>query len=424
MSTLLDFSKFTFSAEQIRDINELVFENILEAPELSFIHTLYPNIVYDKEVGFIGEGGLVGVADQGCSPTPQAWKINTRKVLWQPKAWEVFISECYKDLETTAAVYALNKHTRVIDLTDTDYFAIVVEVLTKAVKKAIYRIVWFNDTDADNTDTEELPKAALTEQEAGSAIVGTVYEKVAATTAGAVKCATEAGVVVYLDGDAATGNAASGKEYYSKDTANPVTILVGGIITENVDTDYFDIIDGLFKQLEAQVTGANLISIASNAKTTKSEQYSDLTPEKAYAILSDMYYALPVVARNGADLRFLVTQSIADKYQQYLVGKGIESTYKNLVDGVPALKFNGIDVIAMPIWDEMIQSFNDLGDTYYKPHRAVLAEKANLAIGFGGEKEFGEMELWYDKNTRKSNILLIDKIDAKLLDNKRVVFAE
>ena len=250
MTSIVNFSTFTFTAEQIRDINELVYEKILEAPELSYIHTIYPGIVYDKEIGFIGEGGLVGVAKQGCSPTPQDWNIATRKLVWQPKSWEVFLKECANDLQNTAVVYAMNLHTRVDDLTDTDYFAIVVEVLVKAVKKALFRIIWFNDSAADNVDWAELPKAALTEQTAGSPIVGTVYAGVTASTAGAVKCALADGTIVYLDGSAATGNASADTDYYSKDTANPVKVNEGGIITASVDTDYFDIIDGLFKQLE------------------------------------------------------------------------------------------------------------------------------------------------------------------------------
>lgn len=352
MSTILDFSKFEFSAEQIRNINELAYEKILEAPELALLHTIYPGIVYDKEIGFITEGGLVGVKGQGCEPTPQDWDVGTRKVLWQPKDWEVFISECYKELEQTAAVYALNLHTRIADLTDTDYFAILVEVLVKAVKKAIFRIIWFNDANAKNVSD-------------------------------------------------------------------------GGIITDGVDTQYFDIIDGLFLQLETDVVGTpRNIAINANAEASKADQFNNFTPQDAYDLLSAMYYALPVEARGSDNVKFLVTQSIADKYQQFLMGKGIESTYKNLVEGVPALSFNGLEVVPMPLWDSMIQQYNDLGATFYKPHRAVLAEKANIAVGFPGEEAFGEVDMWYDKTSRKSHILVMDKIDAKIINPDRVVFAE
>lgn len=351
MASTINFSTFAFSAEQIRDINELVFDELLHAPDLDFIHTMFSGIVYDKEIGFIGGSGLVGKAGQGCSPEAQDWNIATRKVVWTPKEWEIFLDECAQDLKNTAAVYALNKGTRVDDLTDTDYMAIVVKVLTEAVKDFMYRLAWFNDVNADNV-----------------------------------------------------GNS--------------------GILTAGVDKSYFNILDGLWKQIFTAVTAkpALGVTIAANAQTTKAAQMQ-LSANDAYDILTKMYYAAPIEMRGNGKMRFLVTQSIADAYQQYLTGKGIESTYKNLVDGVQSLSFLGVPVIPMPVWDKNIQSYNDLGATYYKPHRAVLIEKENLGIGSASENAFGEFDIWYDKTSRKNYVLLKDKFDAKLLNGERFVAA-
>ena len=428
-----DFSQFSFTAEQIRDINELVYEGIMKLPEIAEIHQLWPNIIYDKEVGFITGGGLVGKAGQGCDPTPQDWTISTRKVLWQPKSWEIFLSECAKDLEATMVVYAMNRGTRVDDLTDTDFMAIVVEVLTGAVYKAMYRIIWLNDTDANDVDFEKVPTAAVSEQTAGQAISGTVYEGVTATTAGAVKCAKSDKTVVFLAGSAATGTASADKVYYTKDTDNKTEINDGGTYTHDIDLDYFNIIDGLFKQLRAAVTAdANLgITIAANSQTSKASQMSYMTPERAYTLLSDMWYKAPIKLRQMKNdtnesnrPRFLVTQSIADAYEQYLLGKGISETYVNLIDGVKALSFLGVPVIAMPVWDEMVQSYQDLRDTFFKPHRAVLTSKSVIAVGFGSDQLYGQFDIWYDKTSRKNYMLVKDKIDAKLANPAHLIYAE
>lgn len=69
----------------------------------------------------------------------------------------------------------------------------------------------------------------------------------------------------------------------------------------------------------------------------------------------------------------------------------------------------------------MNQSYNDLGTTFYKPHRAVLVEQANLAIGTPSEEAFGEFDIFYDKRDRKNYVLLKDKFDAKLLNSGRIV---
>ena len=74
-------------------------------------------------------------------------------------------------------------------------------------------------------DGENLPTAAESSQTAESAIVGTVYEGVTASTPGAVKCALADKTIVYLAATAATGTADATKTYYTKDTVN--TIFIG-----------------------------------------------------------------------------------------------------------------------------------------------------------------------------------------------------
>ena len=488
---MISFSAFTFTAEQIRNINELVYEGIAKLPELSELHTMYDGIVYDKEIGFLTGGGLVGKAAQGCSPTPQDWSVGSRKVTWTPKSWEIFLDECASDLENTMVVYAMNKGTRVDDLTDTDYMAIVVEVLIDAIKEMFYRLIWFGDSHANNVDWNKYPEAAATEQTAvptaaatlqttGSPLVGDVYEVSAAsnkvmcalangtviylaaekstgnavagttyysmdtehkitpiegtvymgvdmTTEDAVKCALTDGTIVYLNGEAATGVSQEGKTYYSKDTEHLVKINEGGNLTTGVDKDYFNILHGLFKQLRDIVAqDANVkVTIAANSQTSKADQLAYLTPELAYTLLSDMWYKADIKLRQRKnECRFYVTQSIADKYEQYLVGKGIESTYSNLVDGVPALKFNGVPVIPMPMWDANIQSYFDLGDTYDAPHRALLTLKSVIAVGTPSAKAFDEVDVWYDKTSRRNYILCKDKLDAKILSDKMLIYAE
>lgn len=71
---------------------------------------------------------------------------------------------------------------------------------------------------------EALPTAAESSQTAGSAISGTVYVEVTATTEGAVKCAFSNGTIIYLNGTKATGNAVSGTKYYTKDTSNTTSV--------------------------------------------------------------------------------------------------------------------------------------------------------------------------------------------------------
>lgn len=413
MASILDFTKFSFGTEQIRAVRELLFDEVVKSPEINQLYTVYPNIVYDKEVGFIGQGSLVGVPSQGCNPTPQGWTIGTRKITWQPKEWEILIEQCYKDLESTAAVYSLKTGVNVADFTDSDYINIVVEVLAQSVKDFIVRLVWFSDSTLEAYTEEKLPTAAASEQ-TGESIVGTVYAAVEATTEGAVKCATSAHVIVYLDATAATGAPVEGTSYYTKDTTNKQTITHGDLTAGTV-ADYFHILAaGFFKQMAAQIVikSKQGITISENAGVSYAAQALNVNNVQGY--LSNCYYKADVRLRGKGF--FLVTQSVYDAYEQSLAGKDLESMYRNLVDGIKTLTFHGIPVIPMPKWDEIIAAYFDNGTKLLNPHRIVYTSKEILGFGIDDEKAFGDTEIWYSKDSRKVKVQMMGKADAKLVN--------
>ena len=78
----------------------------------------------------------------------------------------------------------------------------------------------------NENSTDAVPTAIPTVQTVGSAIQGTVYLEVAKTASGAVRCALSDGTEIYLSGTAATGNAQSGKTYYTKDTTHTTIVPI------------------------------------------------------------------------------------------------------------------------------------------------------------------------------------------------------
>lgn len=83
----LDMDKFTFCGRVIQAISEMIMEDTIQGPDINSIHTVFPDIVTNTEVGYIGEGGMVGVVNTGCNPTPQPWNINTRKLKWEGRSF-------------------------------------------------------------------------------------------------------------------------------------------------------------------------------------------------------------------------------------------------------------------------------------------------------------------------------------------------
>lgn len=160
MASKINFSALTFTAEQVRDLNELIFLSIVDTEVFANYHTIVPGIVYDKKIGFIGELGLVGKAAQDCEPTADTPTSLASEKTWTPKEWEVILDECFSDIEATLAVYALKFGSEKSDLIGTEYFKLVEELLIKAIQKMLWRISWFGDTAAANVD--DSPAGKLT----------------------------------------------------------------------------------------------------------------------------------------------------------------------------------------------------------------------------------------------------------------------
>ncbi len=342
MAQILDLTKFKFEGELLQAISEMVFDEVIEAPEISLLHTVFPDIVTTKEVGFIGDGGLVGVAGQGCDPVAQDWEIATRMVKWQPEEWEILIHECYKDLVNAASVYSLKTGTRIADFTTTDYINIVTIVLTKAMKEFIIRFAWFNDKGAQNVSD-------------------------------------------------------------------------GGIITNGVNLNYFNIIDGFWKQMLTQVTAnaKQRVTISENAGANYAAQKLIPSNVRDYYLPNLVFFA-DMTLRAQRNAFILSTQSFYDAYKRSLKGTNLEATYVNLTEGQQTLTYDGIPIIPIPVWDKIISAYENTGTKLNNPHRAVYTTKEVLGIGCDNPNSFSNFDVWYDKDSRKVKIEAMGIGDAKL----------
>lgn len=339
----LNMDKFTFVGKVIESISEMVMEDTIQGPELSTIHTIFPDIVTNAEVGFIGEGGMVGVKDGGCDSTTKPWSINTRSVKWTPAPWEIFLSQCYTDLKTAATVYSLRTGVDIPDFTDTDYMNIVLEVLEKSIMDFWYRMFWFGDTEAKH-------------------------------------------------------------------------VSESGVITESLDLSYYTILDGFWKQIIARVTAnpaQKPVTITENSGANYAAQ--ELKVENVQGYLAKLVYNAPLQLRNMEDKFILVTQSVYDAYEQSLMSACcLESARMALINGMEALKYKGIPVIAMPVWDKLIAVGEDTGTKLNNPHRMLFTAKSVLGIGVDDINKLGDLRVWYDLKDKKVYIRSMGQADAKL----------
>lgn len=342
-STGLNFNNITPPNGAVRDLNELVFKDVLSAERLGSILNVFPRTFDGDKLDVIGEFGLLGKASQGCSPVYGNDTINTTEKTWNVKEWEIAESICYKDLEGTLVKYALNSGTDIDDITSNEYLEqVVLPRLELAIYKMLVRIAFFGDTAA-------------------------------------------------------------------KTTADGGTLLVG------TDPAYFKITDGYWKQIFAIVAGdaARRVTIAANAEATKAGQMAGIATT-AVATINDLINTAKPALRQAEDQVIYMTQSLADALEVNLLTSFIGSDlhWQDLFGGIREGRYRGVKIRVLPIWDEIIQSYEGTAAAYNLPHRAIYTTERNLALGVTGTSEFKDVDVFFDRTTRLNHIFAKDKVGA------------
>jgi hypothetical protein len=150
-----------FTPDEVRSLNELVVTAVLKSPELSLFHTFNTGIKNDKRIGIIpGTFGLVGKAAQGCNPDPDCLTDTAIEKTWEPRYIEIIVDQCVDDLMDTLMKFATKCGIELYDLTKTEIFTFILNILQEDIRKMIFRHVWFGDQAAANTNA--VPAGVIT----------------------------------------------------------------------------------------------------------------------------------------------------------------------------------------------------------------------------------------------------------------------
>lgn len=149
---ILNPSDLTFNGEEIRSIREAILEQVFNKPAVTEFHTVYEDIVTKKQIAFLGRLGKITRVDAGCSSSALNAGITNSEKFWEPVRFEIWLSECYTNLEDTFFVWAKQRGMSEPDLTGTDFAAFLVERMTDAMYEDALRIAWLGDTSAESVD--------------------------------------------------------------------------------------------------------------------------------------------------------------------------------------------------------------------------------------------------------------------------------
>lgn len=151
-SSGLYFTNITPDNGAVREINKLVFKDVLSADRIGSLLNVFPRVFNGDKLDLVGEFGLLGKANTGCSPTYGTDTIATEEKTWDLASWMIAEQICWNDIVGTLVKYTMNTGTSMADLTANDYLdEIVVPRLELAIMKMYIRLAFFADKNADTT---------------------------------------------------------------------------------------------------------------------------------------------------------------------------------------------------------------------------------------------------------------------------------
>lgn len=358
---------------QVTDMKLALFLESYKISNFKEFHTILSGMKKGQQVLFmgdydepVGQTRTVGA----CAMPESIGGISTSGKTWNPTAWGEQFEFCSDDWQNYISQFALAMGINQFDLTNTDIMDMVIERIAKRVQQAHWLKAWFGDT-------------------ASAAYDG------------------------------------------SPD----------GVLINSKYVPFFSTFDGYFKQMEDYVatdatTAKQLVSIAGNNKVTYDTYAKQLAWattastthtgfNKAYDVAHSIAFDTPSFIRKNAGKIALCTRMFYDALMQNFIGKGLESMYVNLTEGIEGLKVLGYTYVPMDDWDEIITNYEHDGTKYNNPFRVVVTPKENLQYATTGNGEIGikDASTFYVQKDHKTYLEFLDETDAKVVMNNKFILA-
>ena len=366
MSAIIDFFE-NKQKLQVQSLAEALYLETYSVSNFKDYHTLLTGVKQKQQVIYLGElsepVGQTRVSGACAMPTGLGTISNSEKI-WEPIQWGEKRGFCADEWEPYISQYALKLGIDKFDMQDTEIMDVILDRIAKGLETAHWMKAWFGD------------------------LLANVY------------------------------------------SGSPAGELV------NVKyVPYFNPFDGFFKQMEDYVgvsaeTAKQKVTIDGNALGTfalqKAWGIADSTVwsgfNKAYDIAVALDIDTPTHVRQGSGNTAYCTRLFFNALKMNFVGKGLESMFTNLQNGVTALTVLGINFVPIDIWDTIIQTYLQNGTKYYDPYRVVLSPKDNLQYGTADDGALSDVRTWFNNDENKTYMSLLERTDAKIsMDNKFIL---
>lgn len=181
---------------------------------------------------------------------------------------------------------------------------------------------------------------------------------------------------------------------------------------------------GFWEQLAAGVgtgpTDTYRYTIAANGEATKALQLSTFTDALAWEALLKVRTKAGAILQSQSNKVIMMTQSVYNGIQGYAMDRQMLSGFHRVdFGGIERDAINGVPIIPIPAWDDIIFTAFDNGTKWDRPHRIVMTTVDNLGVGFEdanvifpNSKYDDRIEKVYTKFGGRMDYLLLDAASA------------
>lgn len=368
----IDFEKITPDNGAVRELSELLFLKFFQEPNaLEKFCVWNTGVMHGDKVAGIGSFGPLGKKiTKHCSNEYESSVVSAQEKTWEIGYWAIFEKLCVDDVIPTLIKRTLKSGTDIANLTDGDYIdKVLMPLMEDAINRLLWRLAWLGDKEAANA-------------------------------------------VVTQNGEN--------------------DVISGGIITQGLEVELFNVCDGFFKRLTDLTISApeRRVVIQANQATTKIEQKEQLRVHgTAQKLIDQVIDAMPMVLRQATNKAIMMTQSVADALSMDIRegNKGSELQWEAIFGGVSMAKYNGCDLYAIALWDEMFTDFHKVEgqkvNYVVNPHRVVATTLDNLQLGTMSSQTLTSLKAWFDEKEDMNYIKAKDSLGTQIWQDNLCIYA-
>lgn len=342
-----------YGPEQFRS---LILEPTIQSPDLAQILTIRDDTKAKEDILFAKRFRKVSHLDTGCGTVPNTPGMDVEKLTWDPVAIEAWIAECGPDFDSTFLAWGLGVGYKRPDL-----------------QEAVIKIK--SNIDGGDATTQNYWNEFVQDQ-MEEAIRDDIF-----------------------------------RMGFFADPAITAAQLTGGAD----DVKNYNQLRGIWPQIIALATAYTSV----RAYTIDANQSADqvLPDGEASKIFMKLLFGADRRLRSGlfGTPIILATQSIVDNWALERQKQNLETSFKLMETGLVGPRYNNVEIIPRPEWDEILAADFFKNGKVNLPHRAVMTTKENLQLGFDSYSAATQVEAWHNKESKYTHMRGNWKMDAKVM---------